>query len=570
VAIRFKKPVWLMSLISLPFVGFGLGLFLMSILPTLYLGVTVPSWNQVPARIETTSLDTSYGDSTTYLAKAQYRYTVDGQTYVSHNVGFSTSKDNVGHWQQSTYAELKKAKDSNEPITAFVNPDDPQKAYLFPDVRWGLLAFKMIFVVVFGGIGSALFFASFITIDRKSSALKTTGYTYSDTTASSQLIYSSARLVFWFYFSISLLIAAVSSPALIDLNDEWRSGNHLILLALVFPVFAIGFFIAAVKEGLRILKFGRSPLQLKPFPAAIGGHIGATVLVNTAADSDHRYRVVISCIHRYTRRSGGKTRTKETVHWYDEGLAYVERASHNKTNLRFAFNIPPNLPETTESSSDYYFWRLDIDAVVSRSVFRRSFRVPVKRVTGAVPTKQFLATEHPQLGAVINERISSLQIQDNRDAVTVFTPRFSLVLERLSGVLFGGVFLASGIGVWLGGAPFIFPLFFVPVGSLFVLGGLRSLFTSVNVTVDGNGIKRQSSLLGLPEKNVVIASTDIAQLTVQKASSWEFGQAQKKNLYAISAKGKTNTKIQLIERIEGKDAAEKLRQRFQELLRLNP
>ncbi|WP_196159390.1 DUF3592 domain-containing protein [Reinekea sp. G2M2-21] len=562
-AVTFRKPSWPALLFSLPFFGVGLGFLFISVIPTLYLGATVPGWDRIPATLSSVNLSVSHGDSTSYQAQASYYYDVDGQRYQGNQVGFSKGSDNVGRWQQNAYRVLKQAYDSNEPMFAYVHPDEPERVYLFADIRWGLLGFKLIFVVVFGGVGGGLFFSSFLVSSRKQSPLND-GVLDAETTAtaSSSPIYSSARVIVWSYLGIAVFIAAVSSPILFDFWDEWSSGNKAILIAMVFPVIAVGFFVAFFKEWLKLLKFGRSPLLLSPYPASVGGHLAATVNTNIAYQRGQQVRVIVSCINRYTSRSGGKSRTRETTIWHSEGLAYIERSSQGKTRLRFAFNLPDHVPTTTPSSKNYHFWRVDIDTTVGGTAFKRAFTVPVMRVRGAQPTQQFLADQHPQLNELTESRLALLHIEEQVNQLVITEPRFSYIYERMGGILFGAVFMGSGIGVSMAGAPFIFPLVFCPIGFLFFWISLRNLLTKVVTTATVDGLHQQRSFIGLIRKQQTIAADELSALDINKATGWESSQTAKRHFFTLLAKGRGKQTMKLIERVEGKEAATVLKDKI--------
>ena len=564
-SIEIKKPTWPLLLFSLPFLSVGIGFLLISILPTLYLAIVVPQWDRVPATILSTNLEVSYGDGTTYQAVAQYKYQINNQDYVNDKVGFSRGNDNIGQWQSNAYQLMLNAQQSNEPMMAFVHPKRPEKSYLFADLRWGLLGMKMIFVVVFGGVGGAAFISAFIKFPTQ--RIKTKASSRGRMNASqSDHIYSSTRTIFWSYLIIGVLVAAISSPALFSIIEEWESGNKLILLALIFPLVAVGFLFAALKEGFRILKFGRSPLIMKPYPASVGGHLGATVQVNSPYVPNQKFQVSLNCVNRVTTRSGGKSKTHEHNVWHDEGFAFTERAPNGKTRLRFAFNLPSSVSETSEPSNNYYFWRLDLNATLSGQTFKRSFRVPVQKTPGAEPTQQYLADQHPLMDQLIDERIERLNINQQGYEFTYTIPRFAYPYERLGGVVFGGVFIASGIGASLGGAPFIFPLLFVPIGSLIAIGSLKAYLTAAYIRISPNGVSRLNSVIGLFKKAQHIKTSELASFKISQASTWKNSQGPSRHYYAIHAHGEQKQKIEVIDRVEGRDSAEVLCERFNNLI----
>jgi hypothetical protein len=84
-------------------------------------------------------------------------------------VSISGSADNIGDYQQRLGRRLANAHERNETVTVYVNAADPADSIIDRELRWGLLGFKSIFVLVFGGIGSGLLIYALLSrSDRKS------------------------------------------------------------------------------------------------------------------------------------------------------------------------------------------------------------------------------------------------------------------------------------------------------------------------------------------------------------------------------------------------------------------
>ncbi|TCS41079.1 DUF3592 domain-containing protein [Reinekea marinisedimentorum] len=560
---KFQKPNLFLLLFSLPFFSVGVGFLVLSIIPSLYLAATVPHWQQVPAQLEYANLATHYGDdSTSYLAEARYRYQVGGVSYVSERVGIATSADNVGNWQLSTGHKLERLYASQQPVMAYVNPSNPERAMLFPQMRWGLFAFKMIFVVVFGGFGAGMMLAAFIKspsarVKSKHKGKPVKQHQHSDA------IYSGARAKFWIMLVMALVFTAVSIAVSMVIPRELQSGNKAILLVLIFPFATLFMIVSTVKEANQLLRFGRSPLILSPSPAGIGGHLNATIDINTPHRSNQHYRVTLCCVNRRRTGSGKNSSTSETIKWVEEGVAYPELNSQGGTRLRFAFNIPNKLPETEEASHNYHFWRLDLEADIAGTLLKRSFNVPVQQVQNPQPAQRYLATENPLMPSLNNSRIDALDMEDRSHEIEFYVPRFSYFKDRSFSFLFGAIFLGSGIGVSIAGAPFIFTLIFVPIGSIFCLASLYTLLTSIRTMVREDGIYRQTSFLGLYKKNSHISFKEFSDFTLKPAMMWQNAQGARRHFFAIVARSDQKKKITVVERVEGKGSAESLIRRFE-------
>ena len=148
---------WLLGLFALPFAAVGVGMLLLSVLPTLYDWARMQWWQPVPATVVAARLETSRSSkSSSYTVKATYRYQVAGREYQGERVAISGGGDNVGDFQEALGARLEQALRDGAPVQVWVSPSDPADAVIDRSLRPGLLALKMVFVMVFGGVGVGL------------------------------------------------------------------------------------------------------------------------------------------------------------------------------------------------------------------------------------------------------------------------------------------------------------------------------------------------------------------------------------------------------------------------------
>lgn len=153
-----KQPgIWVMGLFALPFAAVGVGMLLLSVLPTLYDWSRMQFWQPVNATLLAASLNSSRSSkSTSYTVTARYRYEVAGKVYEGDRVAISGGGDNVGDFQETLGERLEQALRAGQPVQVWVNPSQPADAVIDRSLRAGLLAFKMVFVVLFGGVGVGL------------------------------------------------------------------------------------------------------------------------------------------------------------------------------------------------------------------------------------------------------------------------------------------------------------------------------------------------------------------------------------------------------------------------------
>lgn len=115
------------------------------------------SWVPVNADLIRGGYETHAGDdSDTYLAYAEYAHTYAGQRFVGDRVTISGGGDNIGDYQRDMGYRLQKAAASGNAILVYVDPDEPNESIIDRGIRWGMIGFKSIFVLVFGGFGLGL------------------------------------------------------------------------------------------------------------------------------------------------------------------------------------------------------------------------------------------------------------------------------------------------------------------------------------------------------------------------------------------------------------------------------
>lgn len=151
-----KNPGCLL-LFSLPFAGVGVFM-----LHQTFLNFTewraAAKWVETPAYIHHLDLESSTDSegSTTYETVAVFRYAYEDQTYEGSRVSLHGGGDNLGDFHQEIYDMLHPYWQSGEVYRCFVDPGNPGSAMLHRDMRWGVVGFQMVFVVMFGGAGFGL------------------------------------------------------------------------------------------------------------------------------------------------------------------------------------------------------------------------------------------------------------------------------------------------------------------------------------------------------------------------------------------------------------------------------
>lgn len=159
------RPGWgarlAMALFSgLFMVAFGAGGVFVGVVPlidTAIQAVQVQGWQPVSAQVLSVKLDSRRGSkgSVSYTVSARYAYRYEGRDHEATRIGLDrwAGSDNIGSWHHDWYDRLEDARTREQPVAAWVNPQQPDQAVLERSVRMGLLAFRLPFAILFTGVG---------------------------------------------------------------------------------------------------------------------------------------------------------------------------------------------------------------------------------------------------------------------------------------------------------------------------------------------------------------------------------------------------------------------------------
>ena len=117
-------------------------------------------------------------------------------------------------------------------------------------------------------------------------------------------IKSTSTVPVWFYLLWSFLALAMSAPAMLAIPKEWHKGNHLILVALLFP--AVAFYLLGytfVKWRSR-RRFGDCFFEPAQIPAPLGGTLEGMIVTGARLQLEQALHLKISCVRRTVSGSG--------------------------------------------------------------------------------------------------------------------------------------------------------------------------------------------------------------------------------------------------------------------------
>lgn len=516
------------------------------------------SWVPVSAQLDAVDLDTNHDDDgTTYRVTARYHYTVDGREFTGTRVGIDDTADNIGHYHEETYAELEGLRGRPGALSCYVDPANPAKAVIKRDLRWGMVLFKGLFGLVFGGVGFGLMIGAIaggrkVAAVAKRQAENPDAPWLWDTGGTPGVIASGSAAGTLFLWIFAGFWNAISLPAAIfAYRDGVFADNPPALLILLFPLVGSGLLVGAVYATLQRRKYGRSELRLAQFPAVLGGPLRGVVHVSKPIDAIEGYRLTVSCLEDTTTGSGKNRSTHTKTLWQDtRSLALPAASGSEGTDIPVLFALPYNMPQTDERDSDHKtYWTLEVHAPVSGIDFKETFRVPTYRTDAS--REDFVLDESlltPFLDPNQDDgelRAARVYIDEGVNGIlTIRIPAPRHVTLAVMVTLFGAIFAGVGYGVGIvvdddSIMTTLFALLFGGIGLLMLLWSTFLWLSAWHIRVGQGAIAVRGGFLALGRTRTVL-SADV--VSIDATSNTSVGNTM---LYNITLSTKEGAKISL-------------------------
>lgn len=512
----------------------------------------ISSWTPVEATLSKAGYETHSGDeSDTYEAYADYSYFYNGREYRNDRVAISGGGDNIGEFQRRTGRRLESALRRGEPVTAWVNPDDPSVAVLDPALRWELLGFKAIFMLAFGGIGLGMliyiFRASTDEKDASEPRYRDQPWLLNDAWQG-DAIRSNAKSAMWFTWGFAALWILISSPIPFLLHEEVvTKGNKLAFIGLLFPLVGFWLLLRALRITLEWRRFGLAPVTLDPFPGSIGGHVGGTMDLGIPFDSASKFSLTLTNVHSYISGSGEDRSRRENAKWQDSLVAHATPGPRG-TRLSFRFDVPDELAESdaVQGNGAYHLWRLNLQADLPGVDVDRDYEIPVYATA---------ESSRELSGHAMQKSRAEQQQLDEQNAGALFSssyaaggPSIHFPVGRhlgggLSALLFGSIFAGAGWflavmeGHWIFGGVFGF------VGAIIMLCGLYFCLNSLEVRHVGDGIESVRRILAIVVSRKFMRRADFARFDKNSSMQTQSGgkHVMHYTVYAVDRNGRKLT-----------------------------
>jgi len=268
----------------------------------------------------------------------QYRYRVGDKDYTGTRLGVGFIE--ASEVDNDIDARLTAAVSEKQPITVFVNPDDPSKSVVDPAIPWTMLLFMTPFAFGFGGVGLGALYMVVKLLRGEREGDK------QPTMAAGPGAGALALWVFAFFWNV------LSFPiALIAVPDIVNSGEWLGLLVLLFPLVGLFILWAAIKSTWTAIRMGGAQIALQPAEPRLGQVVGGHVTFKRGVAAGDAFKAKLECI---TVDNGSPL-----SHWKAEKETRVIQGPQG-ARLGFSFDTPARLPALAGERDESTTWKLEL------------------------------------------------------------------------------------------------------------------------------------------------------------------------------------------------------------------
>lgn len=551
-----------LGLFALPF--FGVGIWMgYSLATTLIEAREMRSWVASSAEVVRGGYETHTGDdSSTYEAFGEYTYQYQGQRFSNDRVSISGGGDNIGDFQTDLGNRLAAAAASREPIIVYVNPDEPQQAVVDRSIRLGLMGFKLIFMLVFGGVGLGLLIFVFVAKNEKDASapqFRDKPWLANDDWQTAEIL-SSSKATMYFTWGFAALWNLISLPLPFAIYPEIvEKENYVAVIGLLFPLVGIWLISWAVRRTLEWRRFGPAPVALDPFPGSIGGHVGGTIDVRLPYDPAARFTVTLTNLYSHYSGSGKNRKRDESAKWQDTQIANASSGVRG-TRLAFRFDIPENLSESdaTKEEDSYYLWRLNLHGDVEGVDIDRDYEIPVyatgenSHALSEIAVREARSEQSQVDDAAVRDMT---RFESGMTGRSVLFPMGRNVSSGLIGLFCGALFGGAGLFIIKQEGAIFFGGIFAAVGLLILLSSAYFMLNSLEVMRDGNLLVSVRRLLAFPIKRRELR-IDAFERFVKSSSKQSRAGSKTTMYYTVHAVGAAGERLVVGEGYKGASQAE--------------
>jgi len=354
------------------------------------------------------------------------------------------------------------------------------------------------------------------------------------------------KKIAWFFIAVALI-------DLFAIYESVKREEFKALYGLIIPAIAALLFYWSKRQEKRLTKYGAMPLQMDPYPAAIGGHCGGTIAVNYLDSELTNSIVLLQCIRYYSVKTSDGDRTESDILWEDR-MVPAWRRTIDGHELAFCFDIPEDRKLSAAQDREQLpriVWEISVSATGEGGgeISREYENIPVFKTTGRSSIRDiqaFAAQSHAtkkQYDASLDKLMPYKP--SGGDGYSLHYP-FGRNLNGITGIVLGSVFIVSGVLI----PHLLFNIVFPLLGGLCVVGGAYQIANSLTVHISSDFIETTRYLFGIAIKKRTLPSYDFKEFKATKVSS-STTKGPQRQFFNIYATGNGGQKLVVAEKIDG-------------------
>ena len=534
---------------------FGIGCGFLFLLPFAAVGVAMTfwtlwcvydytrmqGWDEVPATI--TRLEQTGGDGTTGI-EAEFEYEYAGQHYTGDRAAIHSGNDNIGRFQRRLYAELKHARDRERTVPCYVNPSVPDEAILNRELRPGMIMFKSMFGLIFGGVGIGGWIGMWLS-SRTQAKQNVNKEQHADEPWLCRddwrdgVIKSDAGMAVIGLSVFTAIWNSISWPVFLMVafdgkDQEWFALPLVSLFPIIGSIMLIFVFVAIA----RWLRFRGNYLRMASTPGVIGGTLSGVVVIPRPLAPDDGFHVRLKCVQTV----GSGEDSKQVTLFESERLINrtLDSGDPRETNVPVMFTVPSSATATDDESD--IKWTVECDAKLPGPDLDLEYEVPVFRTPDSrddVSVDDQLTTiADYEVRESLEESLAREGIRMERgvhpDEVVFRTPPVRHLGVCLGMLAFAVIWTVICVALWWGGAWF-FAAFFTLFDLLVVPGALSVWLSTRELTIRRDRWRLRSGWWPLLWSSREFESSDIRGFSLE--SNMTTGE-KKWNQLKVKLRGK--------------------------------
>lgn len=309
------------------------------------------------------------------------------------------------------------------------------------------------------------------------------------------------------FLGMGLLFSLIALPIVPKVVDDYRAGEYVVLLALVFPLVGAGMLAATATRWLRSHRYGSSVLRFSA-PGALGGGFRAQLHIPRGLRGTKEIEISLSCVHQVVTGQGKQQKTRTTYKWQDERTTPLQ-AMGGSAHVPVDFDIPFDTDPTDGTNPrDQIYWEVHAVTVAPGLDFSERFRVPVVATGDGDPEQTQASLRKRSVARSIGRsEFSSFEVHHSADGMHVRMNRLSglriVILLLVFGLLSTGVGVAFAAGAWGEGFAFgavflwTFVAAFGGVGLLLVILALEQMAGATTLVIGSDRVDYERRYFGL-------------------------------------------------------------------------